>query len=349
MFSNPKLPQLTPLSSRDDDYALLSDSDMASLSSSEFTIRSPSKRNRINSDSSVRSYSGSLSPKTPKNRRDSQSTQSPGNNTSSRSRSRGKRKLSKAKDDLPPAANIFKNLLIMEESLRQQVSAQRALRHKYLLFLTILFSLLAVCCYNLFMRLQQPTGYVRVSYQFVSLIIVVTLFLYYISGEYHRTIVLPRRFLSSTNKGLRQLNVRLTKVKTPLSDRLIDSIRYSLHMVASMLQWGLDSTGPLKHLRLSQYVQSLILALENRAQPRVGATEVKLVLNPRIFGTSIRENWEMYRNEFWAREGARRRGANLNNHLEELPKKEVIEKDRRELIERDRRERKERRKTNNAN
>lgn len=44
-----------------------------------------------------------------------------------------------------------------------------------------------------------------------------------------------------------------------------------------------------------------------RSQPRIGACDVKLVLNPRAFSAEIREGWEIYRDEFWAREGARRR------------------------------------------
>ena len=44
-----------------------------------------------------------------------------------------------------------------------------------------------------------------------------------------------------------------------------------------------------------------------RSQPRIGAVDVKLVLNPKAFSAEVREGWEIYRDEFWAREGARRR------------------------------------------
>lgn len=47
-----------------------------------------------------------------------------------------------------------------------------------------------------------------------------------------------------------------------------------------------------------------------RSQPRIGAVDVKLILNPRAFNAEIREGWEIYRDEFWAREGARRRKSN---------------------------------------
>ncbi|ODV83609.1 hypothetical protein CANARDRAFT_29836 [[Candida] arabinofermentans NRRL YB-2248] len=38
-----------------------------------------------------------------------------------------------------------------------------------------------------------------------------------------------------------------------------------------------------------------------------GVRDVKIVLNPRIFNTATREQWELYRNEFWNKETIRRR------------------------------------------
>ncbi|ODV94932.1 hypothetical protein PACTADRAFT_29328, partial [Pachysolen tannophilus NRRL Y-2460] len=225
-----------------------------------------------------------------------------------RSRSKSsKRRPSRSREELPPVAKVFKNLLILEESLRQQVAQQRSLRNNYLAFLTVLLSFLTISLYKLYFSLVEPTGYLKFFYRFISVISFVTLSLYYISGDYHRTIVLPKKFLSSTNKGLRQLNVRLIKVKTPLSDKYTDLFRYSLKILSSFLKWLLNLTGPLKNFKIGKFFEKIILSIENRSQPRVGATEVKLVLNPRIFNTHTRENWEMYRNEFWSREGARRR------------------------------------------
>ncbi|EGW33379.1 uncharacterized protein SPAPADRAFT_60731, partial [Spathaspora passalidarum NRRL Y-27907] len=119
---------------------------------------------------------------------------------------------------VPATGKVFRNLLILEESLREQVIQQRAMRRKYLTFLALLCSIIASLIHHLFILdpSVSSTGTTRVILQFLLLASIITLILYHLSGEYQKTIVLPRKFLSSTNKGLRQLNVRLVKIKTPL-------------------------------------------------------------------------------------------------------------------------------------
>ena len=54
------------------------------------------------------------------------------------------------------------------------------------------------------------------------------------------------------------------------------------------------------------------MTCQSQCQPRIGVTDVKLVLNARVFNTDIREGWEMYRSEFWINEGIRRRNNMLS-------------------------------------
>lgn len=243
----------------------------------------------------------------------------------------------------PAAGKIFRNLLILEESLRQQVIQQRALRRKYLTFLAILCSLIASISHHLyFSNNSSSSGMVRVILQFVFLALIVTLMLYHLSGEYQKTIVLPRKFLSSTNKGLRQLNVRLVKIKTPLTDNIIDLIRELLLLIATMCLDSLHRVYPSiknnKHSRLEVF----LVGCQLQCQPRIGVTDVKLVLNARVFSTDVREGWELYRSEFWVHEGVRRRNAMMAFATENYRDTDL---DRSKLLKRDKKERKDRRKS----
>lgn len=270
-------------------------------------------------------------------------------------------KSSKDKDgDGSSTSQIFKNMLILEESLRQQYIHQQGLRYKYSLFILAVIFLFGYSTYmSAFHSLQDPLptvvnnsksdnhnsilenidkknafcdsvsyssqnvdftkinsprfpvfskhdtlvdeitelnndidlkgkeiqddklnaiisensgfGIKKLFYRVISIITSMTLLLFYLSGEYTRTISRPRKHLVTANKGIRQLNVRLVKVKVGAVDRI------------------------LAYLRLT----------ENSTQ-RKGVEHVRLVLNPRIFSTATREQWELYRNQFWSLEAVRR-------------------------------------------
>lgn len=207
----------------------------------------------------------------------------------------------------PATGKIFRNLLILEESLRQQVIQQRALRRKYLTFLAVLCSLIASISHHLYFT--QHSGTFTVVLQLTLLALLVTLMLYHLSGEYQKTIVLPRRFLSSTNKGLRQLNVRLVKIKTSLTDSSVDLIREFGLFLCTMCLRSLHTVYPSMIQNPKSKLEVFLVSGQLQCQPRFGLTDVKLMLMPRSFNTDIREGWELYRNEFWVNEGVRRRMA----------------------------------------
>lgn len=205
----------------------------------------------------------------------------------------------------PAAGKIFRNLLILEESLRQQVMQQRALRRKYLTFLAVLCSLIASISHHLYFN--EHSASVRVLLQLMLLALSVTLMLYHLSGEYQKTIVLPRKFLSSTNKGLRQLNVRLVKIKTSMTDSSVDLIREAGLFLCTMCLRSLHTVYPSMVQNPASRLEVFLVSAQLQCQPRFGLTDVKLTLMPRSFNTDIREGWELYRNEFWVNEGVRRR------------------------------------------
>ncbi|OBA21971.1 Spo7-domain-containing protein [Metschnikowia bicuspidata var. bicuspidata NRRL YB-4993] len=205
----------------------------------------------------------------------------------------------------PATGKIFRNLLILEESLRQQVVQQRTLRRKYLTFLAALCALVASVSYLLYFA--APRGPLRAFLQLILLTLVVTLLLYHLLGEYQKTIVLPRKFLSSINKGLRQLNVRLIKTKLSLANRTADLARELGLFLCIMALKLCHSVSPSMARNPSSRLEVWLVSVQLRCQPRFGLNDIKLVLVPRSFSTDIREGWELYRDEFWIKEGIRRR------------------------------------------
>jgi hypothetical protein len=310
--------ELTPLNSRDEESAIYSDSDAASQSSVlGGQVKGLEEKRRQKGNSS--------------RRRRSESEKS----------GRSIRSSSGQRDRVSQRTKIFRNLLILEESLRQQSNEQKALRRKFTAFLAALAGMEGFTIYLLYFIESGLSQFMQYVLKFSAFFILVTLVLFHLSGEYRRTIVIPRRFFNSTNKGLRQLNLRLVKVDTSFSDKFIDFTRYLLRTLHYCSISIFELTGPLQNTCLGVRVKQTLKNIELRAQPRIAATDLKLILNPRSFNAEIRESWELYRDEFWAREGSRRRQSTVLKDKEKV--KSVM--NRESLVELDKRQRREKRHT----
>lgn len=341
MSSSESLLNITPYTSShndNDDYVIYSDSEIGSQNSLELSPRSklsmdsgsreesPSRDNSPSRAKAKRRTSktkrGSLSP-----RRDSGERDKDPSTPKSKVKRKIRRKSTKSDGSershpyigsgytsTPATGKVFRNLLILEESLRQQVFQQKALRRKYLTFMAILCSLIASIAHYLYVAdtNQSSKSTIRVILTFILLALMFTLLLYYLSGEYQKTIVLPRRFLSSTNKGLRQLNIRLVKIKVPWVDYFADLLRELLLNFTNSCLNLLHKIDPNSYQNKNSKLEVLLISLMLQCQPRTGIADVKLVLNARVFNTDIREGWELYRSEFWLEEGMRRRNNLLN-------------------------------------
>jgi hypothetical protein len=92
-----------------------------------------------------------------------------------------------------------------------------------------------------------------------------------VSSLFHKTLIYPKKYLSHTNKSLRQFNLKL--VPNPVSQ-------------------------PLRNLPILRWIF--------RPKPALGEGGVKVVLNQRggIEGEFI-EGWEMFREDFWEEEEKR--------------------------------------------
>ncbi|SCU96615.1 LAMI_0F07140g1_1 [Lachancea mirantina] len=223
-----------------------------------------------------------------------------------RSSSRASSKNLKSSTDISPASMIFRNLLILEDDLRSQARGQQLLKWQFTIFLSVLMGIAAYAFCELYFSQRNIRGLFKVFLQFIIIFILVTVILFHLSGEYKRTIVIPRKFFTSTNKGIRQFNIKLVKVKSSVSDQIVDIFRWLCRTVANWNIFLMNRILP-KGLIGQSALHRFWALVAIRSQPRIGAVDVKLVMNPRAFSAEVREGWEIYRDEFWAREGARRR------------------------------------------
>lgn len=210
----------------------------------------------------------------------------------------------KSSNDISSASKIFRNLLILEDDLRNQAHKQKVLKWQFTIFLSCLMGVAGFAFYELYFTNDSVKGFHKYVLQFILMFIAITVALFHLGGEYRRTIVTPRRFFTSTNKGIRQFNIKLVKVHSTWNERFTDSIRFTSRKVAHFNIYLLKNVCRLSN---ENTFVAFWTSVTIRSQPRIGAVDVKLVLNPRAFGAEIREGWEIYRDEFWAREGARRR------------------------------------------
>lgn len=244
---------------------------------------------------------------------------------------------------------VFRNLLILEQNLRRQYLEQLSIRHKFMVFY---FSLI-ITSIMIFIKLYVPivdyssanvivvdgkSGYFNSILRFVLILEIITIILFHISGEYKKTIVIPKKFLLLTNKSLRSLNLRLLKLPNSYFDIFImNSIKLILNMCCEVGLFVLENVKPFpflirnkkipnflflksilcftKVLRLK--IELLDLKFINIASnsdeinyqivnSNASFFRIKLSLNSRVFNNNVRESWELFRNEFWIKEFVRR-------------------------------------------
>ncbi|KAK7754120.1 Nem1-Spo7 phosphatase regulatory subunit [Diatrype stigma] len=223
---------------------------------------------------------------------------------------------------------IYLNMLILEASLRAQYLELRARRRKHTFFLSLLCLWLAGFGYALFFAPREDGVGVGGSVYWVVDMTekvcfisgIITGMLIWATGIWERGIRWPRRWFGISNRGLRGFNCKLVVVKRP----------WWLE-VGSFLAWfftygAFSSTAGQyravepsilreteRELNLHQLDHphlSLVRGDEEKGSHEEdlapGGDYVKLLLLPKPFSPNFRENWELYRSEFWERENERR-------------------------------------------
>ncbi len=252
----------------------------------------------------------------------------------------------------PP--QIYLNLLILEASLRSQYLELRARRRQHTFFLLLLGGWIAYFTYALFLAphvdvniINELNGLggetVRKSwrlgsrYWVVGLIErlswlsgVVTALLVWGTGQWERGVRWPRRWLKTTNKGLRGFNCKVVLVKDSwwrewlrffaffLRGGLLDSNGSSIyriippHLANEAGNGGqhvghrpVSSRGKETHDRLPNILEHPSQGIEEDLSP--GGDTIALLLLPKPFSPAFRENWDTYRTSYWEAETTRRR------------------------------------------
>ena len=225
----------------------------------------------------------------------------------------------------PP--QIYLNLLILEASLRAQWLQLRTRRRQHTFFLTLLAAWTVAFGYLLFLAPREDGSGVGGSvYWAVEMMQnlafgsgLVTVILFYATGAWERGIRWPRRWYGYTNRGLRGFNCKLVVIKQPQWSEM-------LSMLTFFCSYGLFESSSGSSYRFVD--QGLLMESEkatktgaHHALPDIheddytegheedlapGGDYIKLLLLPKPFSPNFRENWEIYRTEYWEKENERR-------------------------------------------
>ncbi|KAL9100596.1 MAG: hypothetical protein Q9163_004055 [Psora crenata] len=211
---------------------------------------------------------------------------------------------------LPP--QIYLNLLILEASLRSQYLTLRDRRRQNTFFLLLLAIWLAGFSYLLFLRPREDGSGVGGSVYWVVEMGekvalmggVVTGMLIWGTGQWERGVRWPRRWLGVANRGLRSINAKIVVIKGPWWKELFGHLAflfpYATFFPSSGMSYNYGESGAVKSRADDEGDRS------KQEDLSPGGDYIKLLLLPKPFSPDFRENWELYRLEYWDKENERR-------------------------------------------
>lgn len=226
----------------------------------------------------------------------------------------------------PP--QIYLNLLILEASLRAQWLQLRVRRRQHTFFLTLLGLWILYFGYALFLKPREDGSGVGGSVYWVVEVTekvclmggIVTALLVWGTGTWERGIRWPRRWVVTTNRGLRQFNCKLVVMKEPWWKSLLSTLSFILSYAVFSNNTGSSyryvdpalvaesekatKTGGSHHALVNVHEDDRVAGYEEDLAP--GGDHVKLLLLPKPFSPAFRENWDVYRTEYWEKENERR-------------------------------------------
>ena len=196
----------------------------------------------------------------------------------------------------PP--QIYLNLLILESSLRSQYLHLLSRRRLNTFFLLLLAFWNSLFFYLLFLRPREDgSGLGGSVYWFFEtceklalLGGIFTAWLIYITGQWERGVKWPRKWVGTTNRGLRTFNLRVVVNKRPVWSHLSFLVPMGL-FGERHADWHIVEEPPGR-------------IVEEDLAP--GGGDVQLLLLPKSFSPEFREQWDIYRADYWEKENARR-------------------------------------------
>ena len=219
------------------------------------------------------------------------------------------------RDSLPSSPpQIYLNLLILESSLRLQYLSLRARLRLHLLLLAALSAWILVFTYLLYFRPREDGSGVGGSVYWVLETTyklawgggVVTACLFYATGMYERGVRWPRKFTSTTNRGLRGFNLKIIIVRGSFLRELLgwtgagwwgESKRVNFQVLPK----DIEASAPKEHWNGHAARYGLV---EEDIAP--AGDVLKVLLLPKPFSPDFREGWENWRADYWEKENNRR-------------------------------------------
>lgn len=203
----------------------------------------------------------------------------------------------------PP--QIYLNLLILESSLRSQYLHLVSRRRLNTFFLLLLAAWNFFFFYALFLRPREDgTGLggsvywvVETSEKLALMGGIVTVLLVWGTGQWERGIRWPRKWLGTTNRGLRTFNLRVVITRKRFWREIFGHLSF-------LLPFGLWREAGGSDWHLVEHETGMVIE-EDLAR---GGDGIMLLLLPKSFSPEFRENWEEYRTEYWEKENERRHG-----------------------------------------
>ncbi|KAF2870488.1 Spo7-like protein-domain-containing protein, partial [Massariosphaeria phaeospora] len=231
----------------------------------------------------------------------------------------------------PP--QIYLNLLIMEASLRSQYLTLRARRRQNSFVLSLLSVWILFFSYLLWLRPRDDgNGIGGSQYWLVDTVQklcfitgVVTALLFWATGQWERGVRWPRRWIAVANRGLRGMNAKIVVLRGPWWQELANWAAFVRPFSGGL--WGGETGGSSYHFislapadNTSSTNKKSDAVADGRPRHRIvedgkeyaeediagGGDYIKLLLLPKPFTPDFRENWELYRQEYWERENERR-------------------------------------------
>lgn len=226
----------------------------------------------------------------------------------------------------PP--QIYLNLLILEASLRAQYLELLARRRQHTFFLTLLFLWTVSFGYALFFAPREDGSgvggsiywAVEVTEKVAFMGGIVTAILIWGTGQWERGVRWPRRWVGITNRGLRGFNCKIVVVRKTWWREWLDLISFFLNgglfsvvggglyrFVDASLLSGIEKEPKSQLARIQEEDGIGHFARRGREEDlAAGGDTISLLLLPKPFSPTFRENWDLYRSEYWERENARR-------------------------------------------
>ena len=241
---------------------------------------------------------------------------------------------------------IYLNMLVLEASLRAQFLELRARRRHHTFFLLLLAGWLSTFSYALFLAPREDGrgvgGSIYWGVEVVEKVClmggIITAALVWATGIWDRGVRWPRRWLAVANRGLRAFNCKLVLVPRPWWAEMLSTTGFFLtygifhhnanssyrpvdprllRAVESELSGGSGGTGNTAgsgtiNNKIADTILNLPVVVEDDESEvheedlAPGGDHVKLLLLPKPFSASFRQDWEIYRSEYWDRENERR-------------------------------------------